>query len=175
MKKIFIFRGSPASGKGTITEKFIKLIPGRVTYLELDEFRWNFHLKNRTIPDITDEEHQLAYENYLSVLENYLENGAYTIVTEGSFSWSTPGVHGNMQDILSLCKKYGYKHYPILLYADHNIMWKRNLKRKYSVPKKEFKMLYENAMQEQSNDEIKIDVGKQSISGSVRMLKQYLK
>jgi len=100
MRKIFIFRGSPSSGKGTITEAFMKKLGGRLAYIELDKFRWGFHLRNRTVPDIADDEHQLAYENYLAVLENYLKNGTYTIVTEGLFSWDTPGPHGNMQDIL---------------------------------------------------------------------------
>ena len=35
----YVFKGAPASGKGTITKKFIKLIAGRVSLLELDNFR----------------------------------------------------------------------------------------------------------------------------------------
>lgn len=174
MKKIYIFRGSPASGKGTITEQFTKLLKCPVAFLELDKFRWGFHLVNREIPEITDEEHSLAYKNYLSVLENYLQNGMHTIVTEGLFSWNTNGPHGNMQDIINLSKKYNYKYYPILLYADYDILWKRNQERKYSVPEDEFKMLYDYVMKDQSGDEIKVNVGENTIEQSVEQLKEYL-
>ncbi len=171
MKKVFAFRGSPASGKGTITDQFKKLVPGRVAFLELDTFRWGFHLVNRTVPDIQDDEHQLAYENYLSVLENYLRNGSYTVVTEGLFSWNTPSPHGNMQDILGLCEKYGYPCQPILLSAEYDVLWQRNLCRTYAVPQGEFKALYDHVMHETSPEEFVVDVGRLTIDESVNLLK----
>lgn len=173
-KKIFIFRGSPSSGKGTITKEFMKQVPGRVAYLEEDKFRWGFHLMNRSVSDISEEEHELAYKNYLSVLENYLSNGTYTIVTEGLFSWSQKGPHGCMQDILQLCKKYDFATYPVLLYGDYATLWERNNKREYAVPEEEFKMLYDYVMNEQSDDEIKIDVGIRPVEITVAELVTYL-
>jgi predicted kinase len=173
-KKIFILRGSPSSGKGTIIKEFMKKIPGKVVYLEEDKFRWGFHLINRSVPDISDDEHFLAYKNYLSVLENYLGNGTYTIVTEGLFSWTMAGPHGCMQDILKLCQKYDFDTHPILLYSDYKTLWERNCKREYSVPEEEFKMLYSYVNDEQSQDEIKIDVGINSVESSVEILTTYL-
>jgi predicted kinase len=174
MKNIYIFRGSPASGKGTITKEFSRLLPGKVVLLELDTFRWGFHLINRTVADITAEEHELAYRNYLSVLENYLRDGSYTIVTEGLFSWSTPSAHGNMQDILMLGREYSFLCKPILLFADYQILWERNLKREYSVPEDEFNQLHHHVMQEQSEDETRIDVGLLSVDESLEVLKGQL-
>lgn len=171
MKNIFIFRGSPASGKGTITKEFAKLLPDKVALLELDTFRWGIHLINRTVADVTSQEHELAYRNYLSVLENYLRDGSYTIVTEGLFSWSTPSAHGNMQDILTLGEEYGFQCTPILLFADYEVLWERNLKREYPVPQDEFNQLHQHVMQEQSEDEIKINVGSLSIDKSLELLK----
>ncbi len=173
-KKIYIFRGSPASGKGTITDEFIKQVPGKVALLELDKFRWGFHFKNRKITDITEDDHQLAYNNFLSVLENYLNNGDYTIVIEGLFSWDTLGAHGNMQDLLKLANKYDYQSIPILLHASKDILWERNKKRDYSVPKEEFDELYSYVMKETSDQEIKIDVGRYSVSETVSELKKYI-
>lgn len=173
-KKIFIFRGSPSSGKGTITKEFMKQIPGKVAYLEEDKFRWGFHLINRSVPDISDEEHELAYKNYLSVLENYLTDGTYTIVTEGLFSWTQPGPHGCMRDIIELCKKYNFNYYPILLSGDYATLWERNNKREYAVPEEEFKILYDYVMSEQSNDEININVGINSVESTVAKLSTYL-
>ena len=173
-KKIFIFRGSPASGKGTVTKEFIKELPGKITFLELDNFRWGFHLKNRNVSDISHEEHELAYVNFLAILENYLRNGNYTIVVEGLFSWSTPGPHGNMQDLLKLCTKHNYQSIPILLYADKKILWRRNQKRDYVVPKDEFDELYNYVMYEISDDELRIDVGANDISDTIEILKKYI-
>ena len=173
-KKLFIFRGSPASGKGTITAAFVKLLPGKVALLELDKFRWGFHLTNRTIGDIAPEEHELSYINFLSVLENYLKNGNYTIVVEGLFSWSTPGPHGNMEDILNLCVKHSYQPVPILLYGDIETLWQRNLERKYSVLQEEFNELYYYVMNETSTDEIQIDVGANEVSKTIELLKNYI-
>ena len=173
-KKIFIFRGSPASGKGTITDAFIKTIAGKVAYIELDTFRWGFHLKNRKIADVGDEEHQLAYENYLAVLTNYLKNGTYTIVTEGLFSWSKPGPHGSMGEIISLCEVYDFEIFPILLYADYDVLWERNTKRQYAVPEDEFKILYHNVMDERSDEEIALNVGELSVEESVAALSKFL-
>lgn len=170
MKKIYVFRGSPASGKGTVTEAFVKKLEGKVAFLELDKFRWEFHLLNRSISDITEDEHQLAYDNYLSVLENYLKDGSYTIVTEGLFSWGTSGAHGNMKDILSLVDRYEYDAKPVLLYADFEKLWERNLAREYSVPEDEFRELYDYAMKETSDTETKINVGIKSVEESVSEL-----
>lgn len=173
-KKIFMFRGAPASGKGTITKEFIKILPDKVAFLELDMFRWGFHLNNRTIPEITTEEHELAYANFLSVLENYLRTSSYTMVVEGLFSWSKPGPHGNMQDLLGLSDKYNCSSVPVLLYADKSILWQRNQDRDYSVPKDEFDELYSYVMEESSSDELQINVGKCDVSEIIETLKRYI-
>lgn len=174
MKRIYIFRGSPASGKGTITAEFLKQLPGKVVFLELDKFRWGFHLVNRKVVDVEEREHQLAYENYLSVLENYLKSDEYTIVTEGLFSWDTPSPHGNMQDILPLAQKYEFESFPILLSSDYETLWKRNLSREYSVPEDEFKQLYYHVMANSDESETVVDVGVNTITESIETLKKLL-
>jgi predicted kinase len=174
MNSIYIFRGSPASGKGTITAEFLKQLPGKVVFLELDKFRWGFHLVNREVGDVSEVEHQLAYKNYLSVLENYLKSGQYTIVTEGLFSWDKPSPHGNMQDVLLLAKKYDFKSFPILLFADLETLWMRNLAREYSVPEGEFSELYSHVMDKQDKSEIVVDVTKNTVMESIKELTKLL-
>lgn len=173
MKKIYIFRGAPASGKGTITEAFMQKLPGKVAFLELDKFRWGFHRVNRSVFEVTEEEHALAYKNYLAMLENYLADGNYTIVTEGLFSSNTPSPHGNLEDVMSLVAKYDYEPVPILLYAPYDVLWDRNQKREYSVPEEEFKQLYDHVMQAESLEEHKIDVAQTSVDEAVAQLLQY--
>jgi tRNA uridine 5-carbamoylmethylation protein Kti12 len=170
MSTVYIFRGAPSSGKNTIANAFIQKLSGKVAYIELDKFRWEFHWLNRNVSEITDTEHILAYQNYISVLENYLRDGSYTIVTQGSFSWSVPGPNGNIQDILCLCKKYNQKHYPILLHAKKEVLWERNVQREYAVPREEFEELYHFVMQERSDVEIAIDVGENSVENVVQKL-----
>ncbi|MCA9385390.1 zeta toxin family protein [Candidatus Dojkabacteria bacterium] len=173
-KNIFILRGAPASGKGTISQQLLDTVNGKAAYIELDMFRWGIHLQNRQVEDVSVVEHLLAYKNYLSVLENYLENGSYTIVTEGTFSWSKDGEHGVAKNIIELSNNYDYNVCSVLLYADFEILWKRNLERDYSVPENEFRDLYEYVMSEESEDDIKINVGELSPHQTVEKILNYL-
>lgn len=157
-KKAYIFRGAPASGKGTITKLFMQNLPGKVALLELDTFRWEFHSHIRKIQDITDEEHRFAYENFLLMLERYCQNGQYTLVIEGLFSWDTDSPHGNMQDILKILHTYKFTCFPFVLSAGEESLWKRNEEREYVVPRKEFDALYHNVMHKIGEEERVIDV-----------------
>lgn len=172
--KAYVFRGSSASGKGTIVKEFVKELPGKVAVLELDTFRWGFHLWNRTVADVTPEEHAFAYQHFLSSLELYCKNGNYTLVVEGLFSWDTPGPHGDMQDIIAIFKKYNVDHRLFLLYGDYEVLEERNAKRDYVVPQPEFKELYEYVMQKTSDEETHINVGEQSVPEIVQSLKTYI-
>lgn len=62
-----------------------------------------------------------------------------------------------MQDLLNLCAKHSYRTLQILLYAVKEMVWKRNLESKYSVPKDEFYELYDYFMGERPKDELLID------------------
>lgn len=169
-KTAYIFRGPPASGKGTLTKLFMQHLKGKVALLELDTFRWEFHSHVRAISDVTNDEHQFAYENFLLILERYCKKGDYTIVIEGLFSWNTPSPHGNMQDILKILKKYGFTYESFVLSADRDTLWERNSKRDYVVPHEEFDELYDTVMQATGDEEQLIDVTAQSPEETVRGL-----
>jgi predicted kinase len=170
----YIFRGAPASGKGTLTKEFMKRLPGKIAYLELDALRWGFHLINRDIHEIEDEEHQLSYQNFLSLLENYCRNGKYTIVVEGLFSWDVPSPHGNIQDILSLLDHYQYEAKLLYLQADYDTLWERNTKRDYQVPKEEFDSLHNHVTQKIGDSEIIIDVQNNTIEECLEILEKHI-
>lgn len=72
MKKAYIFRGAPASGKGTLTKEFAKLVPLPVALIEQDMFRWGIHLVGRKVPEVTEAEHALAFRSMPAVYEEYL-------------------------------------------------------------------------------------------------------
>lgn len=173
-KIAYIFRGSPASGKGTLTKEFMKKIPGKVAFLELDNFRWGFHWINREVHEVTEKEHLLAYHNFLALLENYCRDGSYAIVIEGPFAWDTDSPHGNMQDILSLLEHYSFRTRLFYLKADYEILWKRNKKRDYVVPEKEFKKLYNLASQKIGESETVVDVGQNSVDKTLEVLAEYI-
>lgn len=172
--KAYVFRGAPSSGKGTLAKEFIKLVPAKVAYLELDNFRWGFHLYNREVKDVRDDEHELAYENFLSVLENYSRNGSYNLVMEGLFSWRKHGAHGNMADIVNILEKYNIGYRVFYLKADFSTLQKRNSKRKHVVPEGEFKSLYDYVGEVEVGKEVVVDVEKNTPSETLNFLKKYL-
>ena len=51
---VYIFRGAPASGKGTLVSGFCRMLPQPVVLIEQDVLRWGFHLIYLKIPDISD-------------------------------------------------------------------------------------------------------------------------
>ena len=172
--KAYIFRGAPASGKGTITKEFIKMISGKVVLLELDNFRWGFHLYNREVKDVCKEEHAFAYQNFLLMLESYCKNGQYNLVVEGLFSWDKKGVHGNMNDIITILKRHGFEYKAFYLRANKNVLWKRNTKRKYVVPAFEFEDLCNYVGKEVPGKEIDIDVENNGSDEISKLLEVYL-
>ena len=172
-KVAYVFRGSPSSGKGTLVKEFIGLLQGKTAKLELDVFRWSFHLYNRVPADFSEAEHTFAYKNFLLLLESYCENGEYTLVIEGLFSAHTSGPHGNLDDVLSILKKYGYEYRTFLLIANYDTLWARNVQREYVVPEAEFKQLYSYVNNGTSHEEIRIDVSG-SIEQTIENLKEYI-
>lgn len=126
--------------------------------LELDSFRWSYHLKPRSVLDITDDEHHLAFSNFLSVLENYCVNGTYTLILEGGFAWAKASPHGNMEDIIKCLRRYEYHPVLVRLEAPLEVLWQRNLKRNYVVPRLEFEQLYATVMESSGLEERRIDV-----------------
>ncbi len=174
MKKAYVFRGSPASGKGTLTKGFLKLLKGKVAFLELDNFRWGFHLTNRDISEVTGDEHLFAYNNFLLMLESYCMNGDYTLVIEGLFSWVENGAHGNMNDIKSILEKCDFQYEFFYLQAKYETLWGRNNDRKYSVPKKEFDSLFKSVGKGEKQRETIIDVDNKTIKEALQELEKHL-
>lgn len=173
-KQAYIFRGSPASGKGTLTELLIKEFKAKTALLELDTFRWGFHYNNRKIEDVSNEEHAFAYQNLLLLLENYCRNGQYNLVIEGLFSWNINCPHGNVQGLVKILKRYNFKFKIFLLSADFDELWNRNLKREYSVPKGEFSELYDFVMGEIRPEEVVIDVSDKNPKETLEKIRKYM-
>ena len=174
MKKAYVFRGPPSSGKGALTKEIIKLLSPKVALLELDYFRWGPHYVNREVGDVSEDEHLFAYHNFLLMLESYCQNGNYDLVIEGLFTWDKENPSGNIQDIVRILKKYNFEYELFLLSADKEILWERNQKRKHVVPLYEFETLYKTVMETIGNSEIIINVGDLTIEDSINMIKQKL-
>lgn len=75
-KTAYVLRGSPASGKTTVTELLVQRIPGRVATVELDTFRWNFHLRPRAVSEVAEDEHRLANVNFYQYWRTTAGTGA---------------------------------------------------------------------------------------------------
>ncbi len=142
--KVYIFRGAPASGKGTIVPEFAKKLPKPVALIEQDKLRWEFHLIGRKIEEVDDEEHRFAFENTLLIYEQYLKRHKYTIILEGLFTWDDKNAsQGNVRQLAELAMRYDLPWTSIVLVADKEELLKRNSAREYAVPSGEFNMLYE--------------------------------
>lgn len=171
--KVYIFRGAPASGKGTVAPEFCKLLPGSVALIEQDKFRWGLHLIGRTVPDISDEEHRFAHENTLHMYERYLQHGGYTVVIEGLFTWDEAGSsQGNAAELIELARQYDALCTSVVLKADKDVLLARNASRKYTVPKDEFEKLYESVYQSVGPDEIVIDSTDATAEATLEELRQ---
>lgn len=157
-KQAFIFRGAPASGKGTLVPEFCKTVESPVALIEQDNFRWGIHLFGRDIADITDAEHQLAYRATVATYEQYLKSGLHTVVVEGLFTWNnTESSQGNAKELIDLAEQYGYEATSIVLKAAKNELLKRNAEREYSVPIEEFEALYDGVYSTVDQSEVVID------------------
>jgi len=173
--KVYIFRGAPASGKGTIVPKFAKLLPKPVVLIEQDKLRWGFHLIGRNISDVTPEEHRMAYENTVLLYERYLKSGKYTVVLEGLFTWSDKNSNeGNAKELLELAAKNGFEAISIVLTAEKQQLLERNNNREHSVPPGEFEELYHGVYDEIDEKEIVIDSTMKSINETLAELKNRL-
>jgi len=161
-KKAILLRGAPASGKSTLSHQLVKCFEEKAALIDLDTFRWHFHLTNRSIHDITPEEHAFAYQNLLTLLENYAKNGSYHLVVEGLFSWNESSQHGNVGQIVELFKAYSFEANLFLLSAPKKTLWERNVKREYTVPQEEFDTLYEEVMSS-TNPEKEVVINQEGI------------
>src|SRR5687768_9113190 len=124
---VYIFRGAPASGKGTLLPRFCESLPKPIALIEQDKFRWGFHLIARNVPDVSDAEHIFAHQNTLLIFEQYLKNGSYTIVIEGLFTWNdASSSQGSAKQFMELAKKYGCPCQNFVLQADKAELIRRN-------------------------------------------------
>lgn len=174
--RVYIFRGAPASGKGTLVPKFCETLPKPVALIEQDTFRWGVHLIGRNVPEVRDEEHQLAHRNAVLIYEQYLKSGDYTIVFEGLLTYDDPeSSQGNVAELRNLAERCGFSFQSVVLTAEKSELLKRNAQRQYSVPAEEFEQLYSNVYGKVGPDELVIDTTGLSEQESIEKLMMGMK
>lgn len=172
---VYIFRGAPATGKGTIVPEFCKLLPKPVALISQDDLRWGFHLIGRTVSDISDDEHYFANRNTEMLYKQYLKDGKYTIVIEGLFTWDDESSsQGSAKNLSQIARESGFNVKNILLKADKDVLLTRNANREYSVPLDEFNVLYDNIYGKVDVCETIIDSTNQSPEATLAALKSVI-
>jgi predicted kinase len=167
-KQIYVFRGAPASGKGTIVPAFCETLPSPVELIEQDKFRWGAHTYGREVSDIIDEEHMQAYRAMTAVYENYLKQGIPTIVVEGLFTLDdASSSQGNVSELYKTADEHGYTFKSIVLKASKEELLRRNANRGYRVPDDEFEKLYSGVYSKIGPQEIVIDSTGKTIQETV--------
>lgn len=167
-KDVFVLRGAPASGKGTIAKHFSESLPKPVALIEQDIFRWGIHTYGREIADISDVEHTLAYRVTVAAYEEYLRKGMHTVVVEGLFTYDdVDSSQGNTQELRTLAEQYGYRFTSIVLQATKNKLLERNRSREYSVPLDEFGQLYSGVYGKIGVEEVVVDSTEMTVQETV--------
>jgi predicted kinase len=157
-KDVYVFRGAPASGKGTVVPQFCESLSKPVALIQQDKFRWGIHTFGREIADISDEEHTLAYRVAVAAYEEYLRKGMHTVVVEGLFTYDDKeSSQGNAHVLHTLAEQYGYRFTSIVLHAAKEKLLDRNKNREYSVPLDEFEQLYSGVYGKIGEEEIVVD------------------
>lgn len=172
---VYIFRGAPASGKGTLLPRFCELLAKPVALIEQDKFRWGLHLIGRSVTDVSNTEHKLAHQNTLLVYEQYLKSGNYTIVIEGLFTWDDKtSSQGNAKELVELAARYGHPCKSLVLRASKEELLARNAARPYAVPDEEFDTLYENVYGVIDPEEVVVDSSQQDVEQTLAELQKVL-
>jgi predicted kinase len=172
---VYIFRGAPATGKGTVIPEFCKLLPKPVAFISQDVLRWDFHLIGRKVSEVADDEHVLANKNTEVLYEQYLKDGRYTIVIEGLYTWDDEASsQGSAKRLAELARNYGFNVRNIVLRADKKELLARNAARKYAVPLDEFNMLYNNVYATIDDSEMVIDTTGQTPAETINSLKSVI-
>ncbi|NCU37940.1 hypothetical protein EOL96_02680 [Candidatus Saccharibacteria bacterium] len=166
--RVFVFRGAPASGKGTVVPVFAKTLQKPAALIEQDRLRWGFHLIGREVHEITPDEHRFAYENTLLLFERYLKSNNYNIIVEGLFTYDdNRSNQGSVTDLQEIANRYNYNVTSIVLRADKDTLRERNNKRAYTVSSDEFNDLYESIYKKIGAEELVIDTTTLSINQTI--------
>jgi len=169
---MYIFRGAPAVGKGTVVPEFCKMLPKPVALISQDVLRWNFHLIGRSVADVMDDEHVFANQNTESLVEQYLKSGKYTVVIEGLYTWDNEvSSQGSAKKLVELAKSYAHEAVSVVLRADKEELLRHNQDRPYTVPLDEFTMLYHNVYANINPSEAIIDSTGQTPEETLESLK----
>ena len=151
--KLIIIRGSPASGKSTLTRNLAKNINGKIALLIVDEFRWVM-----TAHENRDEkDYAISFDNFLYALENYLKLG-YTIIVEDTWIRKHKDNATSIKKVVDLGKEYNAEIHQILLKGSWSTVKHINTLRPMVIPQKELKDLYEQVYSKNIKDEVVIDI-----------------
>jgi len=117
------------------------------------------------------DEHALAFQNLLSVIENYACNGAYTLVIDGLFS---DGSGSDMEKIIEIFQRHDCQLHCFVLSASRELLWERNCQRDHVVPRDEFDQLYDYVMRSNGTSALEhiIDIS-QSIEDCLALLRAH--
>ena len=151
--KIILIRGPPATGKTTLSKNLAKQIDGKVAVLSLDEFKWimTAHVPRHKI------DFQIAFDNYLFSLENYLKGG-YTVICEDAWVQKLEDKSTDINSVLELAKKYDVKINQILLKGSFDTVKHINTLRPMVIPEDELKIMYDKVYSVTRDDEIIIEI-----------------
>lgn len=155
---VYVFRGAPASGKGTVVPLFCAEMLQPVTLIEHDAFRWGPHTAGRPVADVSEEEHAESFRAMVAAYAGQVRQGEGVLVIEGLFTYDDEvSSQGNARELRRIAEDSGCAYTGIVLYAAKQVLLARNAARPYCVPADEFDRLYDGVYSRIGADEIVID------------------
>jgi predicted kinase len=174
---LYLFRGAPASGKTTMAHEFGRSLGVPVALLIQDTWRWGIHTIGREGGHIGKHEHRLADENMFLLLKQYLKNGNYIVIVEGSFTWDTEELsHINGKIMAELAQEYGYEFSSIVLKSSLNSLLRRNASntRMTKVPTDAVKKMSETVYRKIDPQEHVVDSTGKTVKQTLRLIRAEL-
>ena len=168
---VYLFRGSPLTGKTTLAPAFARLLPKPVAGIRHDMLRWDIPQMDRHFTAVPLQEHRFAFENLRVLFEQYLKHGAYKIVIEGLFTWDDPeSDQGDVKTLIELAERYGASCKSIVLKATRAQLLTRNAKRSQQVPIDELDTLHRNVYRTIDTSELVVDTTVMSVDETLALL-----
>lgn len=151
--RLIIIRGPPASGKSSLARSLAEKIKGKAALLTVDDFRWIMTVHK----DRDSSDYEIAFDNFLYALENYLKN-EYTVVAEDCWVRKHKDKSTSISRVLEKAKRHNTNVHRILLKAEWQTVKSSNAKRPMVLPTGELREIYDKVYSKNFREETAINI-----------------
>lgn len=163
---LIIIRGTACSGKSTVADELRKSFKNKRKLAVIHTSIFYHGIVNGDKPEI-------AMENTLRILDNYLKN-KYNVILEGTLSFKDKNGNLYLDKFVKLSKKYKTPLKQFFFQAEFSELKEREKKRA-KISLKLLKKMYNTAINTKKDDEIVIDTTNKTINQVVNEVRRNLR